>query len=116
MTQEAGGDAFYTVQPGEDITVRINAVATAEFCSAATDGSACPARSTHPTVYRFTITEPSQSTQNFVFYGAFAQGGAEGAHYEIFLKGDQGDTTEWAGPWLELTDTSGSVTLLFEVQ
>ncbi len=116
MTQEPGGDSLYTVVPGESITVRINAVKTGEFCSAATDGSACTAKSTHPTVYSFAITEPSKSTQNFVFYGSFAKGALAGAHYELFLEGDQGDTTEWTGPWLQRTDRSGSLTLLFEVQ
>ena len=116
MTQETGGDSLYTAQPGEKITVEINAVQTGEFCSAATDGSACVAQSTHPTVYTFVITEPSGSTQNFVFYGSFAKGSAAKAHYELFLKGDQGDTTQWSGPWLQQTDTSGSLTILFEVQ
>lgn len=116
MTQEPGGDAFYTVSAGENITVGINAVKTGEFCSAATDGSACAAQSTHPTVYSFAITEPSGSTQNFVFYGSFAKGAAADAHYELFLKGDQGDTTQCTGPWLQQSDTSGSLTILFEVQ
>jgi hypothetical protein len=116
MTQEPGGDSFYTVEAGENITVRINAVKTGEFCSAATDGSPCPAQSTHPVVYSFTIREPSHSTQNFVFYGAFAKDASRTAHYELFLKGDKGSTAEYTGPWLQQSDASGSLIILFEVQ
>jgi hypothetical protein len=116
MTQEPGGDSIYTVEPGENVTVRINAVNTGEFCSAATDGSACTAQSRHPVVYSFDITEPSRSTQNFVFYGSFIKGAPPSAHYELFLKGDKGTTTEYTGPWLQQTDASGSLIILFEVQ
>lgn len=85
--------SFYAVQPGEVVTVQVQATKVGLFVFLAFNGSPVSASNTSPLTFTFTITAPSGGTDFAVVSCHFPSSAPDDADYQLFLSGSAGGGT-----------------------
>jgi hypothetical protein len=82
--------SLYAVQPGEVVTVQVQATKVGLFVSLSFNGSPISPSSTNPMTFTFTITSPSGGTDFAVVFCHFPPDAPDDADYQLFLTGSAG--------------------------
>jgi hypothetical protein len=85
--------SFYAVQPGEVVTVQVQATKVGLFVFLAFNGGPISPSATSPLTFTFPISAPSGGTDFAVVSCHFPASAPDDANYQLFLTGSAGGGT-----------------------
>jgi len=82
--------SVYLVQPGEVVTIEVEAVKVGDLAVAAVDGNGLKPISSAPKTFQFTVTAGPGNTHFSMVEGSFPGGEPDDARFDIFVSGSMG--------------------------
>lgn len=95
--------ALYQVEPGEEVTVVVQAIKVANFDTYRVDGALKTPVSNNPRTYQFTVTKPPGLSHRTTLNYFFPEVAPDDAEYRSFVSGDKGGGT-FNGPAIQKID------------